>query len=250
MGEQRTYVRQTGVGHSTTNLACSGEEREEFVVVKQNAHARSGACYLRFELEKPTEEGEMEHLLVGIERICSTQRHTVEIGFKGVVGFESKRGGTFFESKTREVFIEFAFDDASRCCATCLCEVVGTFKNGFHAGVVPTTHEFTLCDGLAVEQRTEEVVEDVAACGLCCGAVASLKGLIEGAAGADVHEKQRSGCNGEKMFMHLFLFFLGGARGLEVLAFLGVLVFLGVLAFLEVLELLVFLDKLERLDML
>ena len=122
-----------------------------------------------------------------------------------MVGFESKRGCAFFESKTREVFIEFAFDDASRCCATCLCEVVGAFKNGFHAGVVPTTHEFTLCDGLAVEQRTEEVVEDVTACGLCCGGFA---GIVERSAGADAHKKQRSGCNGEKMFMHLVLFFL------------------------------------------
>lgn len=236
MGEQRTYVRQTRVGHSTCDFACSGEEREEFVVVKQDAHARSGACYLRFELEKPAEEGEMEHLLVGIERICSTQRHTVEIGFKGVVGFERKCGCSFFESKTREVLIEFAFDDASRCCATCLCEVVGTFKNGFHAGVVPTTHEFTLCDGLAVEQRTEEVVEDVAACGLCCGGFA---GIVERSAGADAYEKQRSGCDGEKMFMHLFLFFLFSfSRGL------------GLLVLLEVLVSLELLDKLERLDML
>ena len=57
-------------------------------------------------------------------------------------------------------------------------------KNGAHTGVAPTAHEFALGDGLAAEDRTEEVVEDVAPCCESCASVARIEVLAKGVEGA------------------------------------------------------------------
>ena len=136
------------------------------------------------ELHESSEEREGEHFLAGVEGVGSADGHTVEVGFKGVVGIENEGGAAFLETETGEVFIEFGFEHASCCHATSLGEEVLAFKNGAHTGVAPTTHEFALGDGLATEDRTEEVVEDVAPCCESCASVARIEVLAEGVEGA------------------------------------------------------------------
>ena len=184
VGEQRTYVAETRVCHATGNFAGGTEEGEEFVAIEKDADAGSGAHNLGLELHESTEEREGEHLLVGVEGVGTADGHTVEVGFKGVVGIENKGGAAFLETKTGEVFIEFGFEHASCCHATSLGEEVLAFKNGAHTGVAPTAHEFALGDGLAAEDRTEEIVEDVAPCCESCASVARIEVLAEGVEGA------------------------------------------------------------------
>lgn len=76
------------------------------------------------------------------------------------------------------------------------------FKNGAYTSVAPTSHEFALGDGLATEDRTEEIVEDVAPCCNSCAGVASAESLIECGARGDTEKKQRSGCNSVNLFGH------------------------------------------------
>ena len=109
VGEQGTYVAETRVCHATGNFAGSTEKGEEFVAIEKDADTGSGAYDLGMEIHQSTEEGEVEHLLVGVEGVGAADGHTVEVCFKGVVGIENEGGAAFLETETSEVFIEFSF---------------------------------------------------------------------------------------------------------------------------------------------
>ena len=109
VAEQRTYVAETRVCHAAGNLAGGTEEGEEFVAIEKDADTGSGAHDLGMEIHQSTEEGEVEHLLAGLEGVGAADGHTVEVGLKSVVGVEDEGGAAFLETETSEVFIEFSF---------------------------------------------------------------------------------------------------------------------------------------------
>lgn len=109
VAEQRTYVAETRICHATGDLAGCPEEGEEFVAIEKDADTGSGAHHLGMEIHQSTEEGEVEHLLAGLEGVGAADGHTVEVGLECVVGIENEGGAAFFETETSEVFIEFSF---------------------------------------------------------------------------------------------------------------------------------------------